>query len=87
MTTIVSELYEALKAAGVNDDHARAAARAVMAAEDKEALATRADLRELRLEVQRDIEALKAELTRWVLGAMVSLTGIFALVVAWLVKK
>jgi hypothetical protein len=48
MTQLVSELYNALLKAGVDDDTARAAAKSVIAIEDKEHLATKADLAELK---------------------------------------
>lgn len=72
MSTMVAELYEALKKAGVDDDTARAAAKAVVGVEEKSNLATRADLAEL-----------KADLIKWNVGAMAVLTAIFAAIVRW----
>jgi hypothetical protein len=73
MTTMVSELYTALKAAGVDDEIARAAARSVIAIEDKEQLATKADL------------ALQtAALTKTILTALVAMTAIFSAISALL---
>ncbi len=66
MTIMVGELYEALKAAGVNDDLARAAARSVMSIEDKESLVTKADLRAA-------VADLKSDLLTWGIGLF--LTG------------
>jgi hypothetical protein len=71
MTTIVSELYTALKAAGVDDAIALAAAKSVIAIEDKEHLATKSDLHEL-----------KVELIKWNLGAMGAMTTIYLAIVA-----
>ncbi len=62
MTITVGELYEALKAAGVSDDLARAAAKSVIAIEDKDTLATKADL-----------AVLKSDLLTWGIGLF--LTG------------
>ena len=59
MTTLVVEIYEALKKAGVEEELARSAAKAVISAEEKEKLASRADLRaelaELKAELKVDI--------------------------------
>jgi hypothetical protein len=73
MTTIVSELYAALKAAGVDDDVAKAAAKSVIAIEDKEQLATKADL-----------SSLKVELIAWNLGAIIAVAGLVSTIVALL---
>lgn len=70
-----------LKKAGVDEDTARAAAKAVIGAEEKEQLATKADVHELRLATQADLALLKAELIQWNVGAMAVLTGIFAAIV------
>ena len=67
MTTIVSELYTALRAAGVEDDIAKAAARAVLAAEDKAQLVTRADLAEA-----------KTEIIKWNVATMGLMTAIYS---------
>ena len=70
MTTINLELLDALKKAGVDDDTARAAAKAFLRVEAKDQLATKADLAEL-----------KAELIKWTAGTMIAMTGIFAAIV------
>ncbi len=64
MTTIVVEIYDALRQAGVDEDGARAAARAVLSAEEKEQLATKADVEGLRLAVKADILVVKADVAR-----------------------
>ena len=74
MSTLIAEIYEALKAAGVPDDLARAAAKAVIGVEDKGRLATKADLADLRTA----IADLKADLTWRMLGAMTALTAVYA---------
>lgn len=48
MSVMVSELYEALRAAGVDEAGAKAAARAVLSADARTDLATKADLSELK---------------------------------------
>jgi hypothetical protein len=86
MTTI--ELFEALKAAGVEDGLARRAAQAVLSVEDRAALATKADLAELKLAIKADLADLKADLIKWTVGlnvgTLVAMTGIFATLVQWL---
>jgi hypothetical protein len=62
MTTLVVEIYEALKKAGVEEDLARSAARAVIGASGQEKLATKADLEALRLATKADLAELKSEL-------------------------
>ena len=48
MTTVVFELFEALKKAGMDEETARKAAQAVGGIEDKQQLATRLDVETLR---------------------------------------
>jgi hypothetical protein len=81
VTQLVSELYDALRAAGINDDLAKAAARAVLAAEDKDQLATKADVNDLRLAMKADLADLKAELTWRIVIAMSLQTAVFSAIV------
>jgi hypothetical protein len=81
MTSMVAELYEALKKAGVDDETARAAAKAVIGIEQREELATKADILELRALIQTEVHGLRAELIKWNVGAMLALTTIFAAIV------
>jgi hypothetical protein len=67
---MVTELYEALRKAGVDEQLARDAARAVLAIDARADLATKADLSDL-----------KADLIKWNVGAMAVLTAIFAAIV------
>ena len=60
MSTPVIELYDALKAAGVDEDRARAAANAVLASEAKDLLATKADLADFKAATKADIADLRA---------------------------
>ncbi len=77
MTTLNIELLDALKKAGVDDETARAAAKAVLGIEAKEQLATKADLAELKAEIQ----AMLNRQLQVMMGVMVALTGIFAAIV------
>lgn len=58
MTSIVSEMYDALRKAGVDEDLARSAAKAVIGVEARETLATKADLHALALTTKADLHAL-----------------------------
>jgi hypothetical protein len=89
MTTI--ELFEALKAAGVEDGLARRAAQAVLSVDDRAAFATKADLAALKAELLVAIADLKSEMMKMLMwsvglnvGALVAMTGIFAALVQWL---
>ena len=44
-------------------------------------LATKSDIEALRQETKAEIAALKADLTEWMSGGMVAMTGIFAAIV------
>lgn len=68
---MVSELYEALRAAGVDESAAKAAARAVLSADARTDLATKADLAEL-----------KAEIIKWNVGTLIAMTAIYGGLVA-----
>lgn len=70
---MVSELYEALRAAGVAESVAKAAAGSVLAADARTDLATKADLAEL-----------KADVIKWNVGTMVAMTAIYGGLVAML---
>jgi hypothetical protein len=77
VTTIVMEIYEALKAAGIDDEVAKAAAKAVIGVQEKEHLATKLDIQQLRT----DMTDLKVELIKWNVGTLIAMTGIFAAIV------
>ena len=74
MTSMVSELFEALKAAGVDDDKAKAAAQSVVGLEKHDELATKQFIAQALAE-------LKADIMKWTVAMMVALTGIFAAIV------
>lgn len=79
MSTMVAELYDALRKAGVDEDTARAAAEAVIGRQ--EGVATKADIAVLRSELRQEMADLKVELIKWNVGAMAVLTAIFAAIV------
>ena len=74
MSTMVDELYDALRKAGVDEQLARDAARAVLGAEARTDLVTKADL-------AAGLAELKADVIKWNVGAMAVLTAIFAAIV------
>ena len=79
MSTMVAELYTALRKAGIDEDTARAAAEAVLGRQD--GVATKADLAVLGSELRQEMAELKADLIKWNVGAMAVLTAIFAAIV------
>jgi methylmalonyl-CoA mutase cobalamin-binding subunit len=87
MTTLVVEIYEALKKAGVEEELARSAAKAVISAEEKEKLATKADLRaelaSLQAEFKVDIASVRTEIERmgrvvimWNVGTVIAIASV-----------
>lgn len=71
MSTMVAELYDALRKAGVDEQLARDAARAVLGTEARTDLVTKADL-------AAGLAELKADVIKWNVGAMAVLTAIVA---------
>lgn len=67
MSTMVTELYRALRSAGVDAPTAEAASSSVMTADRVDMLATKVDLADLR-----------SELIRWMAGLLLAQVGIFA---------
>ena len=74
MSTMILEVYEALKDAGVSDEKSKAAAQSVAG---KENAAPRQDLAELRAYI---LEKLDLQ-TKWIVGTMVAMIGIFSAIV------
>jgi VIT1/CCC1 family predicted Fe2+/Mn2+ transporter len=79
VSTMVAELYDALRKAGVDESTARAAAEAVLGRQED--VATKADIAVLGSELRREMAELKADLIKWNVGAMAVLTAIFAAIV------
>ncbi len=78
------ELVEDLKASGFTDEQAEAVTRAVRLVQDLDVsnLATRTDIADVRLEIEKirfEIAGLEARLIKWVIGAgiaaFVAVTG------------
>ena len=92
MKTMVRELYEALRKAGVDEDMSMRAARAVLPADTSSDLATKADLSATKADlmveiagvrteiagVRTEMAEMKTDLIKWNVGAMAVLTAIFA---------
>jgi hypothetical protein len=87
MSLMIIELYEALKKAGVEEELARSAAKAVISAEEKEKLASRADLRaelaSLQAELKVDIASVRTEIERmgrvvimWNVGTVIAMASV-----------
>jgi hypothetical protein len=91
MSTMVAELYDALRQAGVEQELAQRAASAVLAVDARMDLATKSDLLALKAdmaemratisEMRAEVSEMKVELIKWNVGAMAVLTGIFAAIV------
>ena len=71
LSTMVAELYDALRKAGVDEQLARDAARAVLGTEARTDLVTKADL-------AAGLAELKADVIKWNVGAMAVLMTIVA---------
>jgi hypothetical protein len=68
---------DALKAGGLPEAQARVHAEALaQALAEGPELASKADLREMELRLETKIEASKAEILKWMFGAMVAQTGL-----------
>ena len=81
MSTMVAELYDALRKAGVDESTARAAAEAVLGVKQGAELVTTPVLRAEIEGLRREMADLKVELIKWNVGAMAVLTAIFAAIV------
>jgi hypothetical protein len=73
MSVMVVELYEALRKAGLDEDIAQAAAKAVSA--------VGTDLVTTKAEIRADLAELKAELMKMNVGTLVAVTAIFSAIV------
>jgi hypothetical protein len=72
LSTIVVELYEAFRAAGVDDAKAKAAAGAVVGG--REDLVTKSDL-------TAGLAQLESRLIKWNVGTIIAMTAVFAAIV------
>lgn len=66
------EVVKELKAAGFNDEQAEAVTRVVRKAQDLDLsnLATKTDLETLRVATKADLAETKADILKWMIGAM-----------------
>jgi len=81
VSTMVVELYDALRKAGVDEPTAKAAAEAVLGVRQGAELVTTPILRAELEGIRREMAELKADLIKWNVGAMAVLTAIFAAIV------
>ena len=77
MSSITIELYDALKSAGVSEEEARKAAKAVS---DSKETATKDDLK-------NEIQSLETRLIKWVLGALGAQTVITLTLIGWMLNS
>lgn|SRR5262245_26479508 len=85
MSIAVSEVYEAFKAAGVPDDKAMAAARAVIPGEQLALLATKSDIAEFRATTKSDLAEVRAGIGELRAATKTDIAELKASVVMWLV--
>lgn len=78
MSTMVTELYDALRKAGVDETSARQASEAVIGVAQGSTLVTKGDLRLEMADLHAELGDLRVELIKWNVGAMAVLTAIFA---------
>ena len=81
MSMMVTELYDALRKAGVDEPLARSAATAVLGTDALAHLATKSDISVAVADLRTAIADTKTELIKWNVGAMAILTAIFAAIV------
>jgi len=85
MSIIVAELYDALRAAGVDDDKAKAAAAAVAATRDLSGLVTKTDLAELHTDIMADLAEIKTGFVRLEGASKADLSALRADLMQWTV--
>jgi len=88
---MVSELFNALTAAGVEKDVAQKAAESVFSIENADKFATKADLTRLEFlmtqkfsDVDTKLSQLEARLIKWNVGAIIAMTAVFASIIKFL---
>lgn len=94
MTTMISELYDALKEAGASEEKAKAAAQAIADYErhfvrieskldsvDSEIKVVRSEIKTTRTDLEAELKAVKTELNviKWLVG--LGIAGIISLVI------
>ena len=91
MTTFDALAYfEKLKAAGVPEEQARVQANAfrdfsaIQEENNRKELATKADLRESELRLQKEIEVSKRDILKWLIGLLLTQSALLIAVFAFL---
>ncbi|MDE5833302.1 MAG: CCDC90 family protein [Desulfovibrio sp.] len=91
MTTFDALAYfEKLKAAGVPEEQARVQANAfrdfsaIQEKNNRKELATKADLRESELRLQKEIEVSKRDILKWLIGLLLTQSALLIAVFAFL---
>ena len=79
MSTIVIELYDALRAAGVSDEQAKAAAGAVVSG--GEGLVTRTDLAVVKADLLTTMAEMETRIIRWNVGTIIAVAAVVVAVV------
>jgi hypothetical protein len=82
MTTINQELYEALKEAGASEDAAKRAAASIY---DKDQIATKTDVAEMRMAIEARLARLESNIG-WIKWIITGGVGLYVLrsIVEWL---
>jgi hypothetical protein len=75
------ELYYVLRAAGVEDDKARAAAAAVLDTGARAELATKTDVAEFRQATKAYLHEMEARIIKWNVGAIIAMPAVFVAIV------
>jgi hypothetical protein len=82
MSTMLKEVYDALKEAGASEEKASAAAVAVSAYQlNRTHLASKEDIANLRAELKVDIEKMGRVIVMWNVGTLIAVAGlVFAII-------
>jgi hypothetical protein len=86
MSTLTFDTYafvRTLKEAGIPEGQARAIAEGMQKI-DLGHVASRDDLRQLRLELKADLQQAKADVFKWAVPLLIGQTAAFAAIVSWL---
>ena len=88
MSTIIVELYDALRSVGVDEDKAKAAAAAVIGGAARNDLATKTDLAILKTDLMEQMGVMESRLYRTIITgiiamttAIIAMTAVFAAIV------
>jgi len=87
MSVMVTELYQALRAASVPEAAAVSAAEAVVPRSEAATKTDIADLKVLIESLRGEMHRMKADIIIWTVGAMIAMTGLFTWIVNALVRR